>query len=301
MADQGPGHSHSVAFIPAFAWAAGLNATYVVVEAGFGFSTGSLALLADAAHNLTDVLGLLLAWSAAILARRSPTRRHTYGLGQATVLAALANAIMILIGVGAIAWEAIQRFGEAIEVPAGTVLWVAALGIAVNTGTALLLLRARQANLNARGAFLHMASDAVVSAGVVAAAIIILATGWVIIDPMIALVIGLVVGWTSFRFFKSALHLSLSGVPESMEYAKINNWLRTRPGVVDVHDLHIWPLSTTSVALTAHLVMPQGHSGDDFLDHLAHELESMFGISHATFQVERGNGPNCRLTSSTTV
>jgi cobalt-zinc-cadmium efflux system protein len=293
-------HKHTAEFTPAFGWAAGLNAVYVVVEVTFGFATGSLALLADAAHNLTDVAGLLLAWGAAILAQRQPTARHTYGLGQATVLAALANAITILIGVGAIGWEAVHRFREIVEVPAGTVLWVAAVGIAVNTGTALLFLRARREDLNARGAFLHMASDATVSGGVVAAAIIILATGWVIIDPIVALAIGAAVAWSSFGLFKSALHLSLSGVPEHIEIAEIEHWLRAQPGVSDVHDLHVWPLSTTSVALTAHLVMPQGHSGDSFLDELAHELEHRFGIAHSTLQVERGDGPECRLAPAVT-
>ncbi len=290
-------HNHTTEITQALGWAAGLNAVYVIVEVSFGFSTGSLALLADAAHNLTDVAGLLLAWGAAMLAQRRPTRRHTYGLGQATVLAALANAITILIGVGAIAWEAVHRFRETVEVPAGTILWVAALGIAVNTGTALLFLRARHNDLNARGAFLHMASDAAVSSGVVVAAVIILATGWMIIDPIIALFIGAAVCWSSFGLFKSALHLSLSGVPENIEIADVESWLRKQPGVSDVHDLHVWPLSTTSVALTAHLVMPEGHSGDSFLDELADELEHKFGIAHSTLQIERGDGPDCRLGS----
>ena len=242
-------------------------------------------------------------WHGVLPCLRSagPTPRHTYGLGQATVLAALANAVTILIGVGAIGWEAVHRFRETVEVPAGTVLWVAALGIVINTGTALLFLRARNRDLNARGAFLHMASDAAVSAGVVVAAAIILATGWMIVDPIVALAIGAAVGWSSFGLFKSALHLSLSGVPENIEIADVESWLRGRPGVSDVHDLHVWPLSTTSVALTAHLVMPEGHTGDSFLDELADELEHSFGIAHSTLQIERGNGPDCRLAPKTTL
>jgi cobalt-zinc-cadmium efflux system protein len=291
-------HVHAAEIIPALAWGAALNAGYVVFELGFGFFTGSLALLADAAHNLTDVAGLLVALGAAMLARRTPTPRHTYGLGQATVLAALANAITILIGVGAIWWEAVHRFRETIEVPAGTVLWVAMLGIAVNGGTALLFLRSRHSDLNARGAFLHMASDTAVSAGVVGAAAIILATGWLIIDPIAALAIGASVAWSSFGLLKSALHLSLAGVPETIAMAEVEQWLQGQPGVTSVHDLHIWPLSTTAAALTAHLVMPEGHSGDSFLDGLADELSRRFGIAHTTLQVEHGDRPECRLAPS---
>lgn len=291
-------HDHGAGVTPAFGWAAGLNAAYVAVELAFGFATGSLSLLADAAHNLTDVAGLLIAWGAASLAQRKPTQRHTYGLGQATVLAALANAIAILVGVGAIGWEAVHRFRDTVDIPAGTVLWVATIGIAVNTGTALLFLKARHRDLNARGAFLHMASDAAVSLGVVVAAACILATGWMIVDPIVALMIVAAVAWSSFGLFKSAVHLSMAGVPESIEIADVDRWLRSQPGVEDVHDLHVWPLSTTSVALTAHLVMPGGDSSDTYLDALASGIEHRFGIGHSTLQVERGDGPDCRLAAS---
>ena len=291
-------HNHAADGTAAFGWAVGLNTGYVIIQAAFGFSTGSLALLADAAHNLTDVAGLLLAWGAASLAQRRPTQRHTYGLGQATVLAALGNAITILIGVGAIAWEAVHRFSETVEVPAGTVLWVALLGIAVNGGTALLFVRQRHQDLNARGAFLHMASDAAVSAGVVAAAACILATGWMILNPIVALAIGVAVAWSSFGLFKSALHLSLSGVPENISLSEVERWLRAQAGVSDVHDLHVWPLSTTSTALTAHLIMPEGYSGDEFLNELARGLEQRFGIAHTTLQVERGEDRDCQLASA---
>jgi cobalt-zinc-cadmium efflux system protein len=294
---MGSEHAHDISLhtLPAFGWAAGLNATYVLIEAGFGFMTGSLALLADAAHNLTDVGGLLIAWGAAVLALRKPTARHTYGLGQATVLAALINAIAILMGVGAIALEAIQRFHEVVNVPADTVLWVALIGIAVNAGTAVLFVRAQHSDLNARAAFLHMASDAAVSAGVVGAAAVILWTGWMVVDPIVALLIAAAVAWSSFGLFKSALHMSLSGVPDKIEFAHVEEWLRARPGVTAVHDLHVWPLSTTATALTAHLVMPSGHPGDAALDQLSAELRKEFGIAHATFQIEIGDGPECHL------
>ena len=294
---MGSEHAHDISprSLSAFGWAAGLNAAYVIIEAGFGFSTGSLSLLADAAHNLTDVGGLLIAWGAAVLALRKPTARHTYGLGQATVLAALINAIAILMGVGAIALEAIQRFHEVVNVPAGTVLWVALIGIAVNAGTAILFVRAQRSDLNAHAAYLHMASDAASSAGVVVAAGVILWTGWMIVDPIVALLITVAVAWSSFGLFKSALHMSLGGVPDKIEIADVEKWLHARPGVAAVHDLHVWPLSTTSTALTAHLVMPGGHPGDAALDHLAHELGEQFGIAHATFQIEIGDGPECHL------
>jgi cobalt-zinc-cadmium efflux system protein len=280
---------------PAFKWAVILNAGFVIVEAGFGFATGSLALLADAAHNLTDVAGLLIAWGAATLARRPPTLRHTYGLGRTTILAALANAISILVGVGAIIWEAIQRFAEPTPVVAGTVLWVAAIGIAVNAGTAMLFLKDRHSDLNARGAFLHMATDAAVSVGVVVSALIILTTGWLVIDPATAIAVSLLVGWSAFDLFRSALHLSLDGVPGEMDADAIERWLRSLPGVADVHDLHVWSLSTTSTALTAHLVMPERPSEGGFLDQVAEGLEREFHIGHSTIQIESGADPACRL------
>lgn len=291
------GHAHDKANtqMPAFGWAVSLNAAYVIIEAGFGFTTGSLALLSDAVHNLTDVAGLLIAWGAAFLALHRPTKLHTYGFGQATVLAALANAIAILLGMGGIVWEAIRRFDESVNVPADTVLMVALIGIVVNAATAALFMRARHRDLNARAAFLHMASDAVVSVGVVIAAIVILKTGWMVIDPIVALLIGAIVAWSSFSLFKSALHLSLSGVPDTIEVAEVEKWLRAQSGVTGIHDLHIWPLSTTLTAMTVHLVMPTGHPGDAFLKRLSEELRERFEIGHATLQIEIGDGPECRL------
>jgi cobalt-zinc-cadmium efflux system protein len=293
-------HNHVPNPGKAFAWAVVLNAGFVVVEVGFGFATGSLALLADAAHNLTDVAGLLIAWGAAGLSQRQPTPRHTYGLGRATILAALANAVAILVGVGAIVWEAVQRFGAPSPVAAGTVLWVAAVGIAVNSGTAMLFLKGRHSDLNVRGAFLHMATDAAVSAGVVVSALIILGTGWLIVDPVTALAVSLLVGWSAFDLFRSALHLSLDGVPKEVDTASVDRWLRSLPGVRDVHDLHVWSLSTTSVALTAHLVMPEGPAGDGFLGRVAEGLEREFNIGHSTIQIEGAADPACRLAPADT-
>jgi cobalt-zinc-cadmium efflux system protein len=281
----------------AFGWAIALNAGFVLVEAGFGFAIGSLALLADAAHNLIDVAGLLVAWGAVVLSRRKPTARHTYGLGRATILAALANAIVILVGVGAIVWEAVQRFAEPAPVAAGTILWIAAVGIAVNGGTALLFLRDRNRDLNVRGAFLHMAADAGVSAGVVVAALIILVTGWFAVDPAVGILVSFLVGWSAFDLFRSAFHLSLDGVPKGVDTAAIGRWLRSLPGVSAVHDLHVWSLSTTSTALTVHLVMPDGSPGDGFLDRIAEDLEREFHIAHSTIQIESGIDTICRLAS----
>jgi cobalt-zinc-cadmium efflux system protein len=272
-----------------------LNTGYVGVEALFGFWVGSLALLADAAHNLTDVLGLLIAWGAVIVGRRRPTERHTYGLGRATVLAALANGIALLIGVGAIAREGVARISAPEPVAAMTVLVVAAAGIAVNAGTALLFLRNRARDINVGGAFLHMAADAAVSAGVVVSALVIILTGWTIVDPIVAILVSAVIAWSAFGLFRSAIHLSLDGVPEAVDRAAVEARLRALPGVADLHDLHIWALSTTSTALTVHLVMPGGCASDAFLEETAGEIESRFGIAHTTIQVEQGAGAECRL------
>lgn len=282
-------------FGPAFAWGIGVNAAYVVVEASFGFFSGSLALLADAAHNLTDVGGLVLAWAAVALSRRAPTGKHTYGLGRSSILAALINGIALMIAVGALAWEALGRFSTPIEIAGGTVLWVALLGIAVNAGTAYLFMRGREHDINVEGAFLHMAADAAVSAGVVVSAIVIMTTGWLWADPLAGLLVSAAIAWSSFGLLKSALHLSLDGVPENINKAAVEEWLARQPGVASVHDLHVWPLSTTKTALTVHLVMPAGSPGDAFLDSVANDLEHQFSIEHATLQIERGDGGECHL------
>jgi cobalt-zinc-cadmium efflux system protein len=289
--DHGPAPTGDAAFRRAVL----LNAGYVLVEAAAGLVLGSLALLADAAHNLADVAGLLIAWAATALARRPPTRRFTYGLGRGTVLAALANATTILVGVGAVIWEAVQRLAAPPPVPGAAVLLVALLGIAVNAGTALLFRDRAGHDLNARGAFLHMAADAAVSLAVVAAAAGILLTGWAWLDPAVAILVSGLVAWTAFDLLRASLGLSFDAVPRGIDLARIERFLASRPGVESVHDLHVWPLSTTSTALTAHLVMPAGHPGDAFLEAVAEELEEGFAIGHATLQIETGAGAPCRL------
>lgn len=291
-------HEHGAAqtdFGTAFAVGAAINVAYVLIEAGFGFYSGSLALLADAAHNLTDVGGLLLAWGAVALGKRRPSNRHTYGFGRASILAALANGLALFAAVGALAWEAIGRFSSPVEIPGAIVLWVALFGIAVNAGTAMLFMQGRKGDLNVEGAFLHMAADAAVSAGVVLSALLILATGWHWLDPLASLMVSGVIAWSSFGLFKSAIHLGLDGVPETIDHAAVMARLGQKPGVASVHDLHIWAMSTTTTALTVHLVMPEGSQGDTFLDEVADELKLHFGIDHATVQIERGDAGACHL------
>jgi cobalt-zinc-cadmium efflux system protein len=269
----------------AFRWAVGLNVSYVIVETIAGFLTGSLALLADAAHNLTDVAGLVIAWGAAILAKHAGTQAHNWGLGRATIMAAMLNAIAILIGVGLVIWEASRRFETAVEVPGVTILWVALIGIAVNTGSALLFMRAQKDDLNAKGAFLHMAADAAVSGAVVLAAIGIILTGKTWIDPAVAIAVSLLIAVTAAGLFREALHLSLDGVPEGIDRQAVADWLRAQPGVEGVHDLHIWALSTTRTAIAVHVVWCGGDA-DALIRHLTHELAEDFGIAHATIQLE---------------
>ncbi len=271
---------------PAFRWAVGLNTGYVVVEGAAGWITGSLALLADAAHNLTDVAGLLIAWGAAVLAKRAVTARHTWGLGRATILAALFNAIAILVGVGAVTWEAVQRLSDPVAVPGLTVMLVALLGIAVNTGSALLFMSSRKGDLNAKGAFLHMAADAAVSGAVVLAAAGIIVTGWDWLDPAVAIAVSLLIAITAAGLFREALHLSLDGVPFEIDRAAIADWLARQDGVQGLHDLHIWPLSTTRTALAVHLVW-QGADPDAFIDRVTDALAETHGIAIVTLQLER--------------
>ena len=244
---------------------------------------------------------MVFAWAAVALSRRAPSERHTYGLGRTSILAALVNSVTLLIAVGALAWEAVGRFSSPAEVPGGTVLWVALLGIAINAGTAYLFMRGREHDINIEGAFLHMAADAAVSGGVVLSALVIMATGWTWVDPVAGLVVSAVIAWSAFGLLKSALHLSLDGVPEKIDKRAVEDWLTKQPGVASVHDLHIWPLSTTTTALTVHLVMPEGSPGDAFLDIVAHELEDRFSIEHATLQIERGDGEECHLAPANVV
>jgi cobalt-zinc-cadmium efflux system protein len=272
-----------------FIWAVVLNLGFVIIELIGGYWTGSLALLADAAHNTMDVLGLIIAWGALSLGRMAPSSRFTYGMGRASILAAMANAILILIAVGALVWEASQNLSSAKDVPAQTVLWIALAGILVNGGSALSFIKGSHHDLNVRGAFLHMISDTAVSAGVVISALAIMATGWLWLDPLAALAISLVIGWSAFKLLKDAFGLGMDQVPQEIDIHEVQAWLGGLPEVQSVHDLHIWPLSTTRTALTAHLVVPQS-PGRDFLRNVAEELNGKFGIAHVTLQIERSLG-----------
>ncbi len=285
---HGHGHSHAPKdFGHAFAIGTALNLAFVAVEAAFGIAADSVALLADAGHNLSDVLGLLIAWAAASLAKRPASRRFTYGLKSSSILAALTNAMLLFIAVGAILWETLRRLGDPPQVQASALIWVAGAGIIVNGATALMFMRG-QHDLNIRGAFLHMAADALVSAGVVIAGLLILWTGAEWIDPAVSLLIVAVILWSSWGLFRDSLGMALHAVPPGIDAEKVTQTLTALPGVTKLHDLHIWPMSTTESALTAHLVMPGGHPGDAFLHDLQHRLAHDFGIGHATVQIEIG-------------
>ena len=285
-----PNGPQAARFDRAFAIGVILNAGFVLVEWTFGVLANSLALIADASHNLGDVLGLLLAWGAASLARRRPSPRFTYGLRSSTILAALANAALLLVITGGIAWEAILRFRNPASIDAPVVIWVAALGILVNTATALLFLSGRKRDLNLRGAYLHMAADAAVSLGVVVAGLLTLATGWIWLDPVVSLAIVAVILLGTWGLLRDATRLALHAVPEGVDPADVRRFLERQPGVEEVHDLHIWGMSTTETALTAHLVMPGGFPGDAVIAELTDRMDRDFGIAHATLQVETGSG-----------
>ena len=291
-------HHYEVSdFGRAFAIGIALNLIYVAAEAGYGLAAGSLALLADAGHNLGDVLGLGLSWGAALLGRRGPSGRFTYGFKSSSILAALSNALILLIVTGGIAWEAIWRLGHPVAVTGGTVAIVATIGIAVNGITAMLFASGRGSDLNLRSAFMHMAADALVTAGVVIAGIAIALTGWLWLDPAVSLVVSAVIVYGTWDLVKQALRLALDAVPEGVDDAAVRAHLLALPGVTAIHDLHIWGMSTTETALTCHLVMPSGHPGDEALAHIAHELEERFHISHTTLQIELGDSAElCALT-----
>jgi cobalt-zinc-cadmium efflux system protein len=274
----------------AFAIGIALNLTFVAAEVGFGIIAGSLALLADAGHNLGDVLGLALSWGAALLSRRQPTPRFTYGFRSSSILAALANTVILLIVTGGIAWEALWRLSHPVPVAGGTVAWVAGAGILVNGGTALLFARGHQHDLNIKSAFLHMAADTLVTTGVVVAGIGIALTGALWLDPAVSLAVSAIIVYGTWSLIKEAMRLALDAVPESVDATAVRDHLAGLPGVVAIHDLHIWGMSTTETALTCHLVMPGGHPGDAALAGMAHELDAHFGIHHATIQVELGDG-----------
>lgn len=280
-------HAHGPgSFNRAFAIGIALNVAFVAVEATVGWRIGSLALLADAAHNLSDVAGLALAWAAALAGRLAPDDRHTYGWRRASILAALANAILLLVAMGSLTWEAVQRLGSPVRTEGTMMIAVAAIGVAVNGVTALLFMAGRATDLNIRGAFLHMAADALVSLGVVAAGATYLWTGWDWLDPVTSLAIAAIVVAGTWRLFRQSLHLMFDGVPDSVDLPAVKELLASQPGVADVHDLHVWAMSTSEIALSAHLVIPGGHPGDEFIDTLAGALHRRFAISHPTIQVE---------------
>ncbi|HMT43012.1 MAG TPA: cation diffusion facilitator family transporter [Chakrabartia sp.] len=288
------GHHHGPAdFGRAFALGILLNTAFVVVEALYGLASGSTALLADAGHNLSDVLGLAIAWAGARLAAVQPSTRFTYGLRGSTVLAALANGLLLMVAVGAIALEAVQRLGEPAPVAGKTVMVVAAIGILVNLGTALLFARGRKGDINIRGAFLHMAGDAAVSAGVVVSGAVILMTGMSWIDPLVSLAIAALIFWQTWALLREALAMALNAVPAGVDYEAVRAALGSQAGVADVHHLHIWPVSTTETVLTAHLHMPGGHPGDGALRAMEAMLHDRFGVEHATLQIETGAKLSC--------
>jgi len=280
-------HHHAGGYNRAFAVGVALNVGFVVVEAGYGFAANSLSLLADAGHNLSDVLGLLLAWGAHRLSQVKPTERRTYGWRSSSILAALANALILLVAVGGIAWEAIRRLQEPQPVPGTTLIWVAGVGVVINTLTALLFLKGRHDDLNIKGAFLHMAADAAISLGVVLGGFGIEMTGRDWIDPALSLVVAAVIFWGTWDLMRDSVNLALHAVPKDIDPQKVRSFLLQRDGVEAVHDLHIWAMSTTETALTAHLVRPVGDDNDRFLAETSAELLERFGIDHTTLQLER--------------
>ena len=299
------GHGHSHAPAPedmgrAFAIGVVLNTVFVAVEAGVGLYVGSMALLADAGHNLSDVLSLVLAWGAILLAKRAPTARRTYGMRKATILASLTNAVLLLVAVGAIVGESIHRLMEPAPVASGLVMITAGVGVVINTGTALLFMRGGH-DLNVRGAFLHMAADAAVSLIVVIGAIVMSQTGIAWIDPMLGLVIAVVIVWGSWGLLRDSVDLAMDAAPRNIDVAKVREWIAERPGVTEIHDLHVWAMSTTETALTAHLIRPDNADADTFLHEASAGLTKTFGIGHITLQIETCGDHPCHLSDAEAV
>lgn len=281
------GHDHGpVAFGRAFAIGISLNLGYLLIEGIYGFISDSMALLADAGHNLSDVLGLLLAWGAAYLAQRGPTRRRTYGYKASSTLAALGNAMLLLIAVGAILWESIHRLIHPEPVATGIMLWVAVVGVLVNGGTAMLFMSGRHSDINIRGAFLHMAADAAVTLGVIIAALVIMRTGWLWLDPAVSVLIAIVILLGTWRLLRDSVDLAMGAVPNGIDPDQVRDWLAGLPGVEEVHDLHVWAIGTTDTALTAHLVRCDTGTDRSLLMHVQEGAKSRFGIGHATIQLE---------------
>ena len=282
-------HAHAPTnFNRAFAIGTILNLLFVGIEAGYGTISHSLALIADAGHNLSDVMTLLLAWGAMALATRSATARHTFGFKKATILVSLGSALFLCVAIGVIIWEAVGRLRSPVPVNGMTIMIVAAIGVVINTATALLFMGGRKNDLNIKGAFLHMAADAAVSAGVVVSGLLITITGWNILDPVISIAIAFVILLSGWGLLKDSLHLTMAGVPAQIDAAVVLDYLARLPGVQCVHDLHIWAASTTENILTTHLVMQNGGS-DEFLHQTAERLQHEFNIHHTTIQIERSD------------
>ncbi len=298
--DHSHDHHGPKSYGRAFAIGIVLNLTFVIVEFFYGKISHSLALVADAGHNLSDVLALALAWGASLLGRTRPTQARTYGMRRSSILASLINAVVLLLVLGAISWEAMQRFNEPSPVAGRTVMWVAALGIVINGATALLFASGRHGDLNVRGAFLHMAADAAVSLGVVITGAAILYTGWQWVDPAVSLVISAVIFFGTWDLLKHSVNLALDAVPEGIQLPSVEAYLLGLPNVVGVHDLHVWGMSTTEAALTAHLVMSIPSGNNELLREIEEGLHRKFGIEHATVQLETGDRESscqCRLLS----
>lgn len=283
------GHSHAhipANFTSAFVIGIVLNTLYVVVEFGYGVAVNSMSLIADSGHNLSDVLGLLLAWGAAWLAKRNASKKHTYGFRKSTILASLINSVLLFVAIGAITIEAVQRFFNPVSVPGSVVMIVAGIGIVINAATAMLFLRGKENDLNIKAAFIHMAADALVSAGVVVAGLGVLLTGYTFIDPLVSLVIVVILALGSWRMLKDSASLTLDGVPEAVDYNQVAAYLREVPGVISVHDLHIWAMSTTENAMTVHLVTNEVKNNNDFTALIAEHLHSHLSVHHSTIQLE---------------
>ena len=294
-------HHHHAApdYSRAFAVGVALNIIFVVIEVAYGVIADSLALITDAGHNLSDVLGLLLAWGASYLAKKKPSRRRTYGYSRATILASMFSGLLLLAAVAVISWEAINRFFTPSEPAGQTIMVVAGIGVVINSITAWFFVSGKDHDLNIRGAYLHMAADALVSLGVVISGFVIWKFGLKWFDPLSSLLIAAVIFWSTWGLLRDSLNLAIDAVPRDIDPEAIRKWLSDQPGVKGLHDLHIWPISTTHTALTAHLLMPNPPADDEFLHDLAMQLQEMFKISHATFQIERGDGDHPCMQSKT--
>lgn len=282
-------HSSVMNYGRAFLIGISLNVLFVAVEWTYGWLANSLALMADATHNLSDVLGLMLAWGGTVLARRQPSPRFTYGLRGTSILAALGNSVLLLLVTGGLMWEAIHRFGEPQSVQSEIVIAVASLGIVINGVTAWLFRSGSKSDLNLRGAYLHMAADAAVSLGVVLAGLLVFYTGWQWLDPLVTLALAIVIAWGTWDLLRDSFQLAVQAVPEAINTDELRIYLASLPNVTEVHDLHVWGMSTTENALTVHLLCPSGHPGDEFLQMVAEAVDHQFHIHHTTIQIEVGN------------